>query len=387
MRILFTRFPLQSIENGGSESQTVLLMKGLLARGHAVAFAGSCPALLRMCRAEHIPAIEYHIGPPPVTKWGAISFVWRKHRMKAKLASLINEFSVHSTHYRLQTTNSSHLDAVVMLSLSEKLLLTDSAANNGMKVYWIEHDRVGNWLKKNPWLKLLLERSRQAVTIVVSKLSRTIYLGLGWRKNDVVVIANGITSSLSSGERARESSHTEFHIGCVSRLSHEKGVDLLLEAVSDLPDVSLTIVGRGPEERRIRSMVDRINRNTSDRLRLIPNVDNVDAFYRTIDALVLPSRDHDPFGLVAAEAMMLGIPVIVTDACGIAGYMENGKDALIVKANAVMELKKAIISIQDSGFRIQIGQAGQNTAKEKFAVKKMVEAYEALFTGDAPHHS
>ncbi|NOS68135.1 MAG: glycosyltransferase family 4 protein, partial [Candidatus Peribacteraceae bacterium] len=102
------------------------------------------------------------------------------------------------------------------------------------------------------------------------------------------------------------------------------------------------------------------------------------AFYRSIDVLILPSRDNDPFGLVVAEAMACGTPVIVTDQCGIAGYLTNGEDALIAGANSEKALREAIIRMQDSSLRERLGRAGQKTASKNFAVESMVETYEKL---------
>ena len=81
VRILFTRFPFESAY-GGAEVQTISLMKGLKAHGHEVSFVGSCPALIDLCNKEGISSKEIKIGPPPVSKWTAISFIWRKKKMK-----------------------------------------------------------------------------------------------------------------------------------------------------------------------------------------------------------------------------------------------------------------------------------------------------------------
>ncbi|MFH0851145.1 MAG: hypothetical protein V1876_00140, partial [Candidatus Peregrinibacteria bacterium] len=137
MRILFTRFPLES-RYGGAEVQTMALMHGLQARRHAVAFLGSCPILLKLCRDEGILAAEFKIGAPPVTRWSALSFLWRKRSMQQRLCNAVGEFGP--------------LDALIMLSLSEKLLLMPFALERGIRVFWMEHDGVGRWLTKNPWL-------------------------------------------------------------------------------------------------------------------------------------------------------------------------------------------------------------------------------------------
>ena len=156
-------------------------------------------------------------------------------------------------------------------------------------------------------------------------------------------------------------------IGCVSRLSPEKGVDVLIEAIKDLPGVSLEIIGTGPEKFEI-----------PEKVKIIDRVEDLGRFYQSIDVLVLPSRDHDPFGLVAAEAMTLGTPVIVTDACGIANYLSNGKDSIVVEAGSKEVLNKAISKLKNSDLRKQIGNAGTKTATEKFSLEKMIGSYESI---------
>lgn len=363
MKILFTRFPLASAY-GGAEIQTLSLMKGLMERGHAVAFGGSCPVLLELCKKEGIPAAALDIGVPPVTKTGALTFAWRKARMKRQLKRFLDQFH--------------DIDVVCMLSLSEKLLLTDEAHDRNIKVVWIEHDRVGRWLEKNPWLKLLLSQSAHATTVTVSDLSRKMYLDLGWDPNKTVAIANGIDASrLSSAHPINQSTNqpiNRIHIGCIARLSPDKGIDLLIESIKDIPDAHLEIVGEGGEKYGLKRLTQKLG--LEDHVTFTKPQENVADLYARFDALVLPSREHDPFGLVAAEAMMSGVATIVTDACGIAGYLENGKDSLIVKANSAEALGEAIITLSNGSARAAIAKRGEKTARERFSLKKMIDEYE-----------
>lgn len=367
MKLLFTRFPLASSLTGGAEQQTMSLMRGLMDRGHAVAFAGSCPALLERTKAEGMIATRYAVGAPPVTKWGAISFLWRKRAMRRKLSQLLAQFH--------------DLDAIIMLSLTEKLLLTDIAVARGIRVFWIEHDRIGRWLTGNPWLPLLTRQAAHATTITVSTLSKKMYLDLGWPEDRTMAVTNGVAISDKRVANSIHPSHSPLpatryplRLGCVARLSPEKGVDLLIEAVADLPTIALTIVGKGKEEKRLRTILQR-TQNT----RIIPAVENLSVFYDSLDILILPSRDHDPFGLVAAEAMMRGIPVIVTDACGIAGYLRSGLDAVVVPANSTSALREAIILLTDETIRTQMWQEGRKTAEKIFGVSRMIDNYEKVF--------
>jgi len=368
MNILFTRFPLES-RFGGAEVQTIALMRGLRSRGHRVAFLGSCPTLLQECRKLAVPAAELEIGPPPVTPWTAVSFLWRQFSMRAKLKRALKEIGP--------------LDAICMLSLSEKLLLTPIAKDEKIRVFWIEHDRVGRWLTMNPWLSKLRRLSHLATTIVVSELSSMIYLRLGWDDKRLIAIPNGVARPTSC---SKKTTNGTFRIGCIARLSRDKGVDLLIEAVRNIPSVSLTIVGTGREEQRLRSLIESPNSPTAQQpnspaISLLAHLPDLSAFFSSIDLLVLPSRVHDPFGLVAAEAIMAGIPVIVTDACGIASYLKDKSDAYIVQAGSLSALRTAIEELRhDPEKRRALAEAGKRTAEELFSVDRMVDHYTRLLS-------
>jgi glycosyltransferase involved in cell wall biosynthesis len=170
------------------------------------------------------------------------------------------------------------------------------------------------------------------------------------------------------------SDSSNLKIGCIARLTHDKGIDLLVEAVKNISNVDLMIVGKGREEKNLENLIA-----GKENIKLISYVADLNEFYSSLDLLVLPSREHDPFGLVAAEAMMLGIPVIVTDACGIADDLTSGKDALIVEADSSAALSEAIKSMQDSENRLRIGTACKETAHQKFTLKRMIDRYEKLF--------
>jgi len=359
MKILFTRFPLESAY-GGAEVQTLSLMEGLLADGHSVAFAGSCRVLLEECKKRGIPAAEVHIGAPPVTKTGVLSFAWRKQAMKRTLETLLSQFT--------------DLDAIAMLSMSEKLLLTDVAAAKNVKVVWIEHDTVGRWLTKNPWLSALLEQSKKAVTVCVSELSKKIYVDMGWDESKTIAIPNGV-KEIPVAAPAHDTA--ALHLVCVARLSPEKGVDVLLHAVKHLDRVTLDVIGEGKDGHALKSLARVLD--LQGRVRFLGRMTDVAAMYPSYDALVLPSREHDPFGLVAAEAMMAGLPVIVTDACGIAGYLTDKKDALIAKADDSGALMQAILILHDKEMKERIGIAGSKTARERFSEQRMIDEYENIF--------
>jgi len=377
MRILFTRFPLES-RYGGAEVQTMALMHGLAARKHGVAFLGSCETLLQLCWDQDILAAELKIGDPPVTKWGAISFFWRKKKMQRRLCSAIQEFGP--------------LDALIMLSMTEKLLLTPFALKRGIRVLWVEHDRVGRWLIKNPWLPALRRASAGATVVTVSELSRAIYVDrLRFAPERVVAIGNGIDPQHLMGEgKYSRPERTTLHVGTVARLSRDKGVDLLIRAVGDMPGMTLDIVPTGEQgsnEQQVRALAAQINAD-GERIRFLPSsATGMGAFYQSLDVFVLPSREHDPCPLAPMEALWMGTPVIMTDACGTAGYLKKEEEALVVPAESVPALKDALQKMQNQTFRQSIAHRGKCAARERFPLEKMVDAYDALLASPSASES
>ena len=370
MKILFTRFPLESAY-GGAEVQTLSLMRGLIENGHEVSFLGSCPTLLSKCKELGIKNVELRIGKPPVTKWGVVNFSWRRVGMRRKLLREVSR-CFETPLDKLGAPQ--HDVAIFMLSLTEKLLLTDWAVAQGMKVFWIEHDRLGRWLKKNPWLPKLKALSKKVTTIVVSDLSRDLYMELGWGAENIVSIPNGIDIEKFSAGKEHTVSKEKFRIGCIARITQDKGIHILLDAIVFHPTVHLTIIGKGRDEKKLRRVI--LQNNLQDRVVILPKV-NVTDFYKKIDALVLPSCDHDPFGLVIAEAMASGLPTICTDACGIARHLEK-EESLITRSGDAWSLYCAIDEVMKREKWLTLAKNGPIVAKNKFGLQRMIAEYEAL---------
>ncbi|MFC6632070.1 glycosyltransferase family 4 protein [Microbulbifer taiwanensis] len=105
----------------------------------------------------------------------------------------------------------------------------------------------------------------------------------------------------------------EFDLGpaprilAAARLVKLKGIDLLLEALTELPRVQLIVLGEGPEKANLEQQSKALD--LGGRVRFVGDTDRVSAFMRAADLLVIPSRSEGaPYTLV--ESLLNRCPVI-----------------------------------------------------------------------------
>jgi glycosyltransferase involved in cell wall biosynthesis len=122
-----------------------------------------------------------------------------------------------------------------------------------------------------------------------------------------------------------------LHVGYVGRLESHKGVAVLVEAVAGLPDVTLDIVGDGPERPALEHRVAALVGDGRISFSGFRSPDRLAPVYATFDVLAVPSLDTpgwvEQFGRVAVEAMAAGVPVVasasgsLTEVVGDAGVL------------------------------------------------------------------
>jgi len=148
----------------------------------------------------------------------------------------------------------------------------------------------------------------------------------------------------------RPATSGRFTIGYAGRLVKEKGVDLLLSAMAELPsNVHAVIIGAGEERENLLQLA--VQLNLGERVTFLPPAPSarMPAVYADFNALVLPSRTQtnwkEQFGRVLIEAMACGVPVIgsqcgeIPNVIGDAGlvFPENDPVALTAAVRALLE--------------------------------------------------
>jgi len=144
---------------------------------------------------------------------------------------------------------------------------------------------------------------------------------------------------------------TAPNIGFLGRITKKKGIDRLLEAVSllDSEEWSLSIAGPMESEEdssRYLKLADDLG--IAERVSWLGLIDYAerDAFLERMDVLVMPS-DFESFGLVAAEAMYLGTPVIVPRASGVSRLVSESGGGIVVERSEARELADALSQLTE----------------------------------------
>jgi glycosyltransferase involved in cell wall biosynthesis len=134
----------------------------------------------------------------------------------------------------------------------------------------------------------------------------------------------------------------------VGRLVYYKGVEFLIKAMTGL-DATLLIVGAGPEERRLKKLVDRLNLNSKITfVGFVPNED-LPSYYRACDVFCLPSVVRsESFGIVQLEAMASSRPVVSTEIGTATSFVNrDGETGIIVPPRDEKALTSALKAILD----------------------------------------
>ncbi|MEK7105171.1 MAG: glycosyltransferase [Patescibacteria group bacterium] len=166
----------------------------------------------------------------------------------------------------------------------------------------------------------------------------------------------------------------------VGRLVPEKGVEVLLRAMQELPNVPCKIVGTGPEEIQLHIMGDRMPNVTFEGYQSGSTLWDL---MRGARAIVVPSLWQEVFGLVAIEAMALGKPVIASDVGALSEIVADRVSGLLVPPGSVPALKGAIARVaEDPIFATQLGRAGRQRAEQKYSpeghYQKLINIYQEV---------
>jgi glycosyltransferase involved in cell wall biosynthesis len=242
--------------------------------------------------------------------------------------------------------------------------------------------RLYNWLDKK-----VLHRADRVVA-VSRDIGEQLKAG-GIRTKRIQVIPNAVPTPLRSArqdERRRlrkrfQIPDNELVLGYMGRLSEEKGLPYLIEAVRQLSadklPVRLLLVGDGPQRNALERRVEQSG--LQSRCTFTGFQQQAERLLPAIDIFVLPSlTEGTPMALL--EAMAAGVPVIASAVGGIPGVLVSRQNGLLVAPGQPADLCMAIKTLcSDDAIGQGLANAAKQTITERFGIEPWIRRYETLY--------
>ena len=201
---------------------------------------------------------------------------------------------------------------------------------------------------------------------------------------DTVAIANAVNAVDKNKMKEMLGIAGRPVIGIVGRLAHQKGHNVLLDAmarvIKEFPDVVLIIIGEGPERQKLGEKALALNINKNILWMEAQPQNKVFEFYAIINIFAMPSL-YEGFGLTAAEAMAASVPVVATKVEGLSEVIEDGVSGYLVPAGNSLAFGEAVIKLlKDPQKAKAIGQNGYKRVKKLFSLKNFSDSMKEIYS-------
>lgn len=316
---------------------------------------------------------NYMIHPNNFIDW----IMQLNFNMMAKATEIINKeggFDVIHAHDWLVTYAAKSLKNAYDIPIVATIHATEAGRNSGI------HDDTQRYINDTEWL-LTYEATEVIVNSNYMKNELQRLFGLPFDK--INVVPNGINLNNFVGIerdydfRRQYAMDNEKIILYVGRLVYEKGIQHLIAAMpkilSNYNDAKLIIVGKG-------GMLDELKAETSNlgldnKVYFTGYMDSkkIQKMYKCADVAVFPST-YEPFGIVALEAMLAGVPTVVSDIGGLDEIVLHGVDGMKSYAGNANSIADSVTTLlYDHQLAANVSKKAKQKVKEQFNWEKIAQ--------------
>lgn len=228
----------------------------------------------------------------------------------------------------------------------------------------------------------LLARRLDAHVSVGERSAREVELIVGLDRNTVGAVPNGVPSrpSWAPGLLELDDRQTDRDgpvIGSLGRLTDQKGYDLLVRALPELPSARLVLVGDGSQRPALEGIAAELG--VADRLQITGWVEDAPKRLAEFDIFALPSR-WEGMPLSILEAMRAGLPVVACDVGSVCEVVRDGETGYVVAADDLSALRDRLGRLlADVALRARMGECARGVADAFFTDTLMARRYEAVY--------
>ena len=353
------------------------LSKRLIKDGHDVTVVtyreGELPYYENDKGVEVYRVDNYMITPNNFIDW----IMQLNFNLVAKASELIakeGNFDVIHAHDWLVANAAKTLKHAYNIPLVSTIHATESGRNSGI------HDETQRYINDTEWM-LTYESTE---VIVNSNFMKGHIQGLfGLPFDKINVIPNGINLTNFNGiERDYEfrrqfAFYNEKIILYMGRLVYEKGIQHLIAAMPKIldnyHDAKLIIAGKGGMIDELKAQVEYMGISNKVYFTGYLDVKQVQKMYKCADVAVFPST-YEPFGIVALEAMLAGVPTVVSDVGGLNEIVEHGVTGMKSYAGNSNSIADSILTLlYDHALAAKVAKNAKAKVKELYNWNKIAQ--------------
>ncbi len=367
MKIGITCYPTY----GGSGTIAAELGRKFAKRGHKVHFiTTSLPYRL----SEFVENVFFH--EVQVFNYPLFDYVPYSLSLASKMAqvALREDLDLLHVHYALPHAASAYLAKKIIASKKKLPVITT--------LHGTDITLVGKEPSYYDITRFSIEESN--IVTAVSDYLKTQTLYRFAIKTPIEVIPNFVDTD-------RFSPHATDHKDClcspgekiIMHISNFRPVKRIpdivevFEGVLQRVDARLVLIGSGPEQEKIRILVD--EKGLSDRVNFLGRQDDVSKLIPCADIYMLLS-EHESFGLTALEAMSCCVPVIGTSGSGMDSFLGDNSAGLLYPVGDVHAMIEGCLTLlENPEHASEMGNNGRKRAIEKYHIDRIVSIYEDLY--------
>lgn len=353
------------------------LSKRLIKDGHDVTVVtyrdGDTPYYENDKGVEVYRVDNYMIRPNNFIDW----IMQLNFNMVAKASEIIakeGKFDVIHAHDWLVANSAKTLKHAYDIPLVSTIHATESGRNSGI------HDDTQRYINDIEWM-LTYESTEVIVNSNFMKGHVQGLFGLPFDKIDV--IPNGINLTNFNGVerdyefRRQYALDNEKIILYMGRLVYEKGIQHLIAAMPKIlngyHDTKLVIAGKGGMIDELKAEAKAMGIENKIYFTGYLNAKQVQKMYKCADIAVFPST-YEPFGIVALEAMLAGVPTVVSDVGGLNEIVEHGVTGMKSYAGNANSIADSILALlYDHQLAANVSKNAKAKVKELYNWNKIAQ--------------
>ena len=316
---------------------------------------------------------NYMINPNNFIDW----ILQLNFNMIAKANEIMKEqgnFDVIHAHDWLVAYSAKTLKNSYNIPIVATIHATEAGRNSGI------HDEQQRYINDTEWM-LTYESTEVIVNSNFMKGHIQGLFGLPFEK--INVIPNGINLTNFNGiERDYEfrrqyASDNEKIILYMGRLVYEKGIQHLISAMPKIlngyNDAKLIIAGKGGMTDELKAQAEALGISNKVYFTGYLNAKQVQKMYKCADVAVFPST-YEPFGIVALEAMLAGVPTVVSDVGGLDEIVEHGVTGMKSYAGNSNSIADSILALlYDHQLAAKVSKNAKAKVKELYNWNKIAQ--------------